>query len=67
MFKTIVIACALADVSQCAEYIDTRGPYHSFEQCKARAYEMSNAIKEIEGEYLQPIKFKCKELKGAAL
>ena len=67
MFKAIVLACAIADVSQCAEYIDTRGPYHTFEQCKARAYEMGNAIMEIEGAQVQPVKFKCKKLKGSQL
>ncbi len=67
MFKTIVLACALADVSQCAEYTDTRGPYPTFEQCESRAYEMSNAIREVEGHYMKPIKFKCEKLKGTQL
>ena len=67
MFKTIVIACALADVSVCATYEDTRGPYNSYRQCQVRAYEMGNAIMELEGEHIRPVKFKCKELKGTQL
>ena len=67
MFKTIVLACALADVSQCTEYTDTRGPYPTFNQCQARAYEMANAIREVEGRYMTPVKFRCQKLMGTQL
>ena len=67
MFKALVLACAIADVSQCAEYIDTRGPYPTYEQCQTRAYEMANAIQEVEGDYMKPVKFKCQKLRGTQL
>lgn len=67
MFKTIVIACALADMTNCVQFIDTRGPYPTFERCQARAYEMGNAIMTIQGEYIRPVTFECKKLIGTQL
>jgi hypothetical protein len=67
MFKTIVIACALADMTNCITFIDTRGPYQTFAQCQARAYEMGNAIMEIQGEHIRPVTFDCKQLHGRQL
>ena len=67
MFKVIVLACAFADPSVCWEFIDTRGPYPRRDQCTARAYEMGNAILEIERGELRPQSFKCVLLKGQEL
>lgn len=67
MFKTLVIACVIADISQCATYEDTRGPYTSYEACQTRAYAIANQIREIEGPHIQPVRFKCKKLKGEQL
>jgi len=66
MFKVIVLACAIAS-DACWEYHDTRGPYSSTEQCTARAYEMGNAIMEINKGAIEPKQFKCVQLKGTAL
>ena len=67
MFKTLVLACSLASPADCWEYTDTRGPYESYEICQQRAYEMGNAIMEIEkGEYM-PRSFRCIKLQGTQL
>ena len=67
MFKTLVLACAIASPDDCWEYTDTRGPYSSYELCQQRAYEMGNAILEIERGELRPQSFKCVLLKGQEL
>ena len=67
MFKTLVLACSLAAPTECWEFHDTRGPYKTYEQCKERAYEMGNAIMEINEGAIEPKQFKCVELKGTAL
>jgi hypothetical protein len=67
MFKTLVIACALGDVSQCIQFEDSRGPYLTEQQCQSRAYEMANSIREIHQNNIQPVRFKCVKLKGEML
>ena len=67
MFKTLVLACAIASPNDCWEYTDTRGPYESYEICQQRAYEMGNAIMEIEKGTVMPKRFRCEKLKGTRL
>jgi hypothetical protein len=67
MFKTIVIACHIGNMSICLSFEDLRGPYDTHQQCRSRAYEMSNAIKEIHGEELKPLSFQCEQLTGTKL
>jgi len=52
---------------QCWEYHDTRGPYERYEQCTTRAYEMGNMIREVHEGALQPVKYRCEQLKGQQL
>lgn len=66
MFKTIVLACLFMSPDVCLEFHDTRGPYQTYDMCRARAYEISNAIREIHPEYV-PARFRCDQLKGQAL
>lgn len=67
MFKTFVLACSIASPTHCWEYTDTRGPYQTYEICQKRAYEMGNAIVEIEKGTVVPKRFKCQQLKGKQL
>jgi len=67
MFKVIVLACSVMNPEQCWEYHDTRGPYERYEQCTTRAYEMGNMIREVHEGSLQPVKYKCEQLKGQQL
>ena len=67
MFKTLVLACSLSVPTDCWEFNDIRGPYETYDQCKARAYEMGNAIMEMPSMDLKPINFKCIQLKGQQL
>jgi hypothetical protein len=66
-FKTIVLACFIHDLSACVQFVDTRGPYPTFELCQARAYEIGNAIMEIDRGELRPVTFECKLLTGTQL
>ena len=67
MFKTLVLACSLSVPTDCWEFNDTRGPYATYDQCKARAYEMGNDIMTMQGRDLRPKMFKCLPLKGQQL
>lgn len=67
MFKTIVLACMIANPTQCWEYHDTRGPYADRKRCIARAYEMGNMIAEIHDGAIMPRSFKCRPLSGGRL
>lgn len=67
MFKTIVLACAIASPDMCWEYHDTRGPYDTREECKTRAYEMGNMIAEVHEGAIMAQKFRCEQLRGQAL
>jgi len=62
MFKVIVLACSVVVPDQCYEYHDTRGPYKDRERCVSRAYEMGNAIAEINKGAIMPRSYKCKTL-----
>ena len=66
MFKTIVVACSIAAPDACWHFIDTRGPYDSQQQCRTRAYAMSNQIRQIHRD-LEPKAFRCEFLKGRSL
>ena len=67
MFKTLVLACSLSVPTDCWEFNDTRGPYETSDQCKARAYEMGNDIMEMPNTDLKPKMFRCIQLKGQEL
>lgn len=64
MFKTLVLACSLSVPTDCYEFVDTRGPYKTYEQCQTRAYEMGNAITMLQGYDLRPKMFRCDRLSG---
>ena len=66
MYKAIVLACMLSAPDQCWEFVDTRGPYRTFEACRTRAYEMGNAVRQIHTD-MTPLKFRCEQLKGTEL
>lgn len=67
MFKTIVLACAIASPDMCWEYHDTRGPYKTQAECRTRAYEMGNMIAEVHEGAIMPQKFRCEALAGMSL
>jgi hypothetical protein len=67
MFKTIVLACAIASPDMCWEYHDTRGPYQTQAECRTRAYEMGNMIAEVHDGAIMAQKFRCKALTGVNL
>ena len=67
MFKTIVLAYLVANPTECWEYTDAWGPYKTREQCVSRAYQMGNAILEINKGKIKPQKFRCDVLKGTQL
>lgn len=66
MFKAIVLACAIANPELCIEFHDTRGPYETREECKARAMEMSRDVGD-DLPYLMPTKWRCQALKEGML
>jgi len=47
MFTTFVKVCSLVMAMECTEFEDTRGPYATKEECKARAYEMAEDLKAV--------------------
>ena len=61
MFKAMVLVCALSTPTECVKFEDTRGPYETYPQCKARSHEMANNIAQL---FPVPASysFKCKEL-----
>lgn len=67
MYKAIVLACLISSPEQCWEFVDTRGPYQTIQQCTARSYEMANAIREIHKGGMEPQQFKCEPLVGMKL
>lgn len=67
MFKVIVLACSIVNPEDCWEYTDTRGPYKTRQECVARAYEMGNAIAEINKGSIMPQVYKCTVLQGTQL
>jgi hypothetical protein len=67
MFKAIVLACAIANPTDCIEFHDTRGPvYSTQEACRERAMEMARDIGEM-AHGLMPISWKCKPLRKGML
>ena len=48
MFEAIVIVCVHAQLSwtTCSTVVDTRGPYKTHQECKARIDEMTPQIRE---------------------
>jgi len=48
MFEAIVIVCIHAQLhwKTCSTIVDTRGPYETHQECKARTDEMTMDIKE---------------------
>ena len=47
MFEAMLLVCALATPDRCVRFDDTRGPYQTYEQCKARSYEMARGVVEL--------------------
>jgi hypothetical protein len=66
MFKAIVLACAIANPTDCIEFHDTRGPYASQAKCEERAMAMGRDIGEM-AHGLMPISWKCKALRKGML
>lgn len=66
MFKAILLACAIADPTQCIEFHDTRGPYPTEEKCKERAFEMARDVGKMTNT-LMPMSWRCKPLKKGML
>jgi hypothetical protein len=66
MFKAIVLACAIANPTDCIEFHDIRGPYASQAKCEERAMEMARDIGEM-AHGLMPISWKCKALRKGML
>ena len=66
MFKAIVLACAIANPTDCIEFHDTRGPYADINKCEERAMEMGRDIGEMT-HGLMPISWKCKPLRKGML
>jgi hypothetical protein len=67
VFKTIVLACALAAPTECWEFRDTRGYHSDYESCRSRAYEIADDIVRLQGQYLVPVKFQCLKIQGENL
>ena len=67
MFKPLVLACSLSVPTDCWEFVDIRGPYDTYDQCKARAYEMGNEITKMDQGDMRPRDWRCKKLKGQKL
>ena len=44
MFTAIVLACVMGRPDACMQFTDNRGPYVEEDVCKARAYEMAEAV-----------------------
>jgi hypothetical protein len=61
MFQALVLACLIFEPTKCWQLEDQRGPYKSYEQCKARAYEMSQAV-HIHMRGYRPVSWKCQRL-----
>jgi hypothetical protein len=48
MFKAIVLACLIADPSQCIEFHDHKGPvWETKEQCRERALDIARQIPDV--------------------
>jgi hypothetical protein len=60
MFKALVMACMIANPTDCYEFENTRHPLLTFEACKARAIEKANDINE--GLPMKAISWKCQPI-----
>ena len=47
MFEAMLLVCALATPDKCVRFDDTRGPYETYDECKARSYEMAEGVAEM--------------------
>ena len=47
MFEAILLVCALYAPESCFRFDDTRGPYETYQECKARSYEMAHGVVEL--------------------
>ena len=47
MFEALLLVCALSVPDKCVRFDDTRGPYQTYDECKARAYEMADGVVEL--------------------
>jgi hypothetical protein len=56
-----VLACAIANPTECVEFHDSRGPYNTREECKARSLEMSRDIGESFND-IMPKAWRCQQL-----
>ena len=61
MFEALLLVCLSVSPDTCKELSDTKGPYPTFEQCKARVDEMAEFSTEANLFELD-IKWKCDEL-----
>ena len=62
MWKAIVLACYIANPTQCIEFEDTRERLTTKEQCVQRTFEMRKDISEMLTE-MKPIAYRCTQLK----
>lgn len=58
MFQALVLVCMIYQPDDCLMLEDQRGPYKTYEQCEARAYEMSRAVHKHMRRY-KPISWNC--------
>jgi hypothetical protein len=66
MFKAIVLACAIANPTDCVEFHDVRGPYMTQEECEERAFEMARDIGEKFNDVMAKA-WRCKPLPKGVL
>jgi len=66
MYMALVLACLISDPNQCVVLEDQRGPYQTYERCKSRAFEMSQAI-HINMSGFKPYQWKCKPISNGQL
>ena len=65
MFKALVLACAIGNVSPgtCIEATDERGPYETREECVMRVHQMVSALAATMPVPMQ-YSYKCEEPNG---
>ena len=65
MFKALVMACMIANPTDCYEFENTRHPLLTYESCKARTIEMANDINRM--TQYKAIAWKCVPMKAGEL
>lgn len=65
MYKALVMACYIANPTECFEFENTRHPLQTYEACQARAMEMANDI--AERLPMKPVAWKCVPMKQGQL